>query len=49
MCDTMHFAEEMTGCFREQRQALPAIAIADPSPHHMLLMIMVLRQFSLVM
>ena len=31
MCDAMHFAEEMTGCFREQRQALPAIAIADPS------------------
>lgn len=31
MCDAMHFAEEMTGFFREQRQALPAIAIADPS------------------
>ena len=31
MCDAMHFAEEMTGCFREQRQALPAIAIADSS------------------
>ena len=31
MCDAMHFAEEMTGCFREQRQALPAIAISDPS------------------
>ena len=31
MCDAMHFAEEMTGCFREQRQGLPAIAIADPS------------------
>lgn len=31
MCDAMHFAEEMTGCFRKQRQALPAIAIADPS------------------
>ena len=31
MCDAMHFAEEMTGCFREKRLALPAIAIADPS------------------
>ena len=31
MCDAMHFAEEMTGCFREQRRALPAIAISDPS------------------
>lgn len=31
MSDAMHFAEEMTGCFREQRIALPAIAIADPS------------------
>ena len=31
MCDAMHFAEEMTGCFREQRKALPAIAISDPS------------------
>ena len=30
-CDAMHFAEEMTGYFREKRQALPAIAIADPS------------------
>jgi len=30
-CDAMHFAEEMTGNFREQRQALPAIAISDPS------------------
>jgi len=31
MCDAMHFAEEMTGCFREQRRALPAIAISDSS------------------
>ncbi len=31
MSDAMHFAEEMTGCFREQRAALPAIAISDPS------------------
>jgi len=30
-CDAMHFAEEMTGNYREQRQALPAIAISDPS------------------
>ncbi|HBS87127.1 MAG: phosphoheptose isomerase [Bacteroidetes bacterium GWF2_38_335] len=31
MCDAMHFAEEMTGRFRNDRHALPAIAISDPS------------------
>jgi D-sedoheptulose 7-phosphate isomerase len=31
MCDAMHFAEELTGRFRENRPAMPAIAIADPS------------------
>ncbi len=31
MSDAMHFAEEMTGRFRENRKALPAIAISDPS------------------
>jgi len=31
MCDAMHFAEEMTGKFREERRPLPAIAISDPS------------------
>ncbi|MBV6646595.1 MAG: SIS domain-containing protein, partial [Cyclobacteriaceae bacterium] len=30
-CDAMHFAEEFTGKFREDRKALPAIAIADPT------------------
>lgn len=30
MCDSMHFAEEMTGIYREDRKALPAIAISDP-------------------
>lgn len=30
LCDAMHFAEEMTGFFRAKRQALPAIALADP-------------------
>lgn len=30
-CDAMHFAEELTGKFREERNPLPAIAIADPS------------------
>ena len=30
-CDAMHFAEELTGKFRDERRALPAIAIADPS------------------
>jgi D-sedoheptulose 7-phosphate isomerase len=31
MTDAMHFAEELTGRFREQRTALPAISISDPS------------------
>jgi D-sedoheptulose 7-phosphate isomerase len=31
MSDAMHFAEEMTGRFREDRRAFPAIAISDPS------------------
>jgi D-sedoheptulose 7-phosphate isomerase len=30
-CDAMHFAEELTGRYRENRKALPAIAIADTS------------------
>lgn len=30
-CDAMHFAEELTGRFRENRIPLPAIAISDPS------------------
>ncbi|MBQ19197.1 MAG: phosphoheptose isomerase [Flavobacteriales bacterium] len=29
MCDAIHFAEELTGKFREERMALPAIAISD--------------------
>ena len=29
MSDAMHFAEELTGRFRENRQSLPAIAISD--------------------
>lgn len=31
MCDAMHFAEELTGRYRNNRPALPAIAICDPS------------------
>jgi len=31
MCDAMHFAEEMTGRFRDDRKPFPAIAISDPS------------------
>lgn len=31
MCDAMHFAEELSGRFRYDRPALPAIAISDPS------------------
>lgn len=30
LCDAMHFAEELTGLFREKRPALPAIALSDP-------------------
>lgn len=31
LCDAMHFAEELSGRFRGDRQAFPAIAISDPS------------------
>ncbi len=30
-CDAMHFAEELTGRYRTNRAALPAIAISNPS------------------
>ena len=31
MSDAMHFAEELTGRFRGDRPALPAMAISDPT------------------
>jgi D-sedoheptulose 7-phosphate isomerase len=31
MSDAMHFAEELTGKFRDERPGIPAIAISDPS------------------
>ena len=31
MCDAMHFAEELSGRYRLDRPALPAISISDPS------------------
>ncbi len=31
MSDAMHFAEELTGRFREDRPGMPAIAISDPT------------------
>jgi D-sedoheptulose 7-phosphate isomerase len=31
MCDAMHFAEELTGRYRNDRAPLPALAISDPS------------------
>lgn len=31
MCDAMHFAEELTGRFRQDRPGLAATAISDPS------------------
>ena len=30
-CDAMHFAEELTGRYREDRPGYPGIAISDPS------------------
>lgn len=30
-CDAMHFAEELTGKYREPRKAIPALCISDPS------------------
>lgn len=30
LCDSTHFAEELTGFFRKKRPALPAIALAEP-------------------
>jgi D-sedoheptulose 7-phosphate isomerase len=31
LCDAMHFAEELTGRYRDNRRAIPAIAISDAS------------------
>ncbi|PWG81121.1 D-sedoheptulose 7-phosphate isomerase [Pararcticibacter amylolyticus] len=31
MCDAMHFAEELSGRYRNDRKALPAMSISDPS------------------
>ena len=31
MCDAMHFAEELTGRYRENRKPIPAMAISDSS------------------
>ena len=31
MCDAMHFAEELTGRFRDNRPGYAALAISDPS------------------
>jgi D-sedoheptulose 7-phosphate isomerase len=30
LCDASHFAEELTGCFRKPRRALPAIVLSEP-------------------
>lgn len=30
LCDAAHFAEELTGIFRQKRRALPAIALSEP-------------------
>ncbi len=29
MCDAMHFAEELSGLYRDQRKALAAVSISD--------------------
>lgn len=31
MCDAMHFAEELTGRFRDDRPSIAAVSISDPS------------------
>ena len=31
LCDAMHFVEELSGRYRDNRKALPAISISDPS------------------
>lgn len=31
MCDAMHFAEELSGRYRDDRPALAAVSISDPS------------------
>lgn len=31
MCDSMHFAEELSGRFRDNRKGLAAVSISDPS------------------
>ena len=31
MCDALHFAEELSGRYRDDRPAYPAIAVCDPS------------------
>ncbi|MDX2361096.1 MAG: D-sedoheptulose 7-phosphate isomerase [Crocinitomicaceae bacterium] len=31
MCDAMHFAEELTGRYRDDRPAIAAVSISDPS------------------
>lgn len=31
MCDAMHFAEELSGKYRNDRPPLPALSISDPS------------------
>lgn len=31
MCDAMHFAEELSGRYRQDRKALAAVSISDPS------------------
>ena len=30
-CDAMHFAEELTGRYRDNRKAIPALCVSDPS------------------
>lgn len=31
LCDAMHFAEELTGRYRDDRPGIPALSISDPS------------------
>ena len=48
-CDAMHFAEELTGRYRENRPGYPAIAISDVSHLSCVVMTLVMNMFSLAL
>ena len=48
-CDAMHFAEELTGRYRENRPGYPAIAISDVSHLSCVSNDLVMNMFSLAL